>query len=283
MTSQYDTFQGPYDYCRTSSIALIEHENVQSIIAPLIKNAHVLELACGSGFYTPSLLEWGADSVVGVDASAVMLEEARRRVKDVLSHDEKPAAAQFIHADCSIPTPHYLHTTHRRPFDLVFAAWLLVYAPDRASLTQMFRTIALNLKEREEGEGGGIFVGVTTPPSPDPFSSLQAIIRARPPPQGPGFFNCNFLAHVDEGIHLDMTATTPVGDLRDDSYFFRQDVVESAAREAGLNGRLEWHVTSVPERYLRGEGEGEVPGRASLEALRSYGEVAEYGILVIEK
>ena len=60
---QYDTIQGPYDYIRTASIALIERENVHEKVAPFIKNARVLELACGSGFYTYSFLEWGASSV----------------------------------------------------------------------------------------------------------------------------------------------------------------------------------------------------------------------------
>lgn len=47
---QYDTIQGPYDYIRTASIALIERENVRDTVAPFVQNARVLELACGSGF-----------------------------------------------------------------------------------------------------------------------------------------------------------------------------------------------------------------------------------------
>ncbi|ELR09393.1 hypothetical protein GMDG_03957 [Pseudogymnoascus destructans 20631-21] len=74
---QYDPIQAPYDYIRTSTIALIEHDNVRTTLTPFIPNARVLELACGSGFYTYDLLKWGARSVVGVDISAVMMDKAR--------------------------------------------------------------------------------------------------------------------------------------------------------------------------------------------------------------
>lgn len=79
MSTQYNTIQGPYDSLRQKSIAIIEHENVQTTVAPFIQNARVLELACGSGYYTYDFLKWGASAVVGVDISPVMVEEARRK------------------------------------------------------------------------------------------------------------------------------------------------------------------------------------------------------------
>jgi ubiquinone/menaquinone biosynthesis C-methylase UbiE len=90
---QYDTIQGPYDYIRGASIALIERENVRETVETFIEKARILELACGSGFYTYSFLEWGASSVLGVDISSVMIDEARRLGENV----------SFIQADCSIP------------------------------------------------------------------------------------------------------------------------------------------------------------------------------------
>lgn len=66
---QYDAIQGPYDYIRGASIAFIERENVHEKLASFIKGARVLELACGSGFYTYNFLDWGAISVIGVDIS----------------------------------------------------------------------------------------------------------------------------------------------------------------------------------------------------------------------
>ena len=79
MVTQYDNIQAPYDDIRTKTIALVERENVHTIIAPYIKGARVLEFACGSGFYTFGFLRWGANSVVGADLFHNMLEEARRK------------------------------------------------------------------------------------------------------------------------------------------------------------------------------------------------------------
>ena len=57
MSTQYDNIQAPYDYIRTKTIALIEHENMHTTIAPYIKNARVLELACSSRFYAFDILK----------------------------------------------------------------------------------------------------------------------------------------------------------------------------------------------------------------------------------
>jgi SAM-dependent methyltransferase len=255
---QYDTIQGPYDYIRTASIAFIERENVHDKVAPFIKNARVLELACGTGFYTYSFLEWGASSVLGVDISSVMINEAKQAGKDV----------SFIQADCSIPKAY-----NGKPFDLVFGAWLLNYAPDREGLVNMFRNIALNLKD------GGHFVSVTVPPTSTPIDSLDAEINARPMPAGSGYLIYNHLGDVKDGIHFRVHGETPIGDLNFECYHLKKEIYEEAAREAGLKGKLEWGVTKVPERYLKGEG----PGGASLTELETYKTIPNYGVLVIEK
>lgn len=255
---QYDTIQGPYDYIRTASIALIERENVLAKVAPFIKQARVLELACGSGFYTYSFLEWGARSVLGVDISSVMIDEARRVGKEV----------SFIQADCAIPKAYA-----GGPFDVVFGAWLLNYAPDRAGLVNMFRNIAMNLKE------GGRFVSITVPPSSTPIDSLNAEVNARPMPAGSGYLIYNHIRDVEDGIYFRVHGETPVGDLNFECYHLKKELYEEAAREAGLAGKLEWGVTEVPERYLKGEG----LGGASLAELETYTTVPNYGVLVIMK
>lgn len=256
---QYDTIQGSYDYIRTASIAYIERENVHTAIAPYIQDARILELACGTGFYTYPFRSWGAQSVLGVDISAVMIESAAR-LEDGVS---------FIQGDCSVPTQY-----EGGPFDIVFAAWLLNYASDRKGLVDMFRNIAGNLKE------GGRFVSVTVPPTSDPVASVNAEASARPMNKGgSGYLVYSHIRDVEEGIYFRVHGDTPVGDLDFECYHLRREVYEECAREAGLKGKLEWGVTEVPERWLRGKGEG----GASLEELESYRKIPNYGILVIEK
>ena len=257
---QYDTIQGPYDYIRTASIALIERENVHEKVAPFIEKARILELACGSGFYTYSFLEWGASSVLGVDISPVMIEEAKRQGQG--------KEVSFINADCSIPKAY-----DGGPFDIVFGAWLLNYAPDRAGLVSIFRNIAMNLKD------GGRFVSITVPPSSDPIASITAEANARPMPEGSGYLIYYHLRDVEDGIFFRVHGETPVGELNFDCYHLKKELYEEAAREAGLKGDLEWGVTKVPERYLKGEG----PGGASLAELETYKTIPNYGVLIITK
>ena len=180
---QYDTIQGPYDYIRTASIALIERENVHEKVAPFIKKARILELACGSGFYTYSFLEWGASSVLGVDISSIMLDEAKRQGEG--------KKVSFIQADCSIPRAY-----DGGPFDVVFGAWLLNYAPDRVGLVNIFRNIAINLKD------GGRFVSITVPPSSHPIDSINAEANARPMPAGSGYLIYNHIRDVEDGVYF---------------------------------------------------------------------------------
>lgn len=255
---QYDSIQGPYDYIRSASIALIERENIQETVTPFITNARVLELACGSGFYTYSFLEWGASSVLGVDISSVMIDEARRQGQNV----------SFIQADCSIPKAY-----DGGPFDVVFGAWLLNYASDRAGLVSMFRNIAVNLKD------GGRFVSITVPPSSKPIDSLNAEVEARPMPAGSGYLIYEHIRDAEDGIYFRVHGETPVGDLNFECYHLTKEVYEEAAREAGLTGILEWDVTRVPERYLKGEASG----GAGLAELESYENIPNYGVLVIHK
>ncbi|KAH7385051.1 S-adenosyl-L-methionine-dependent methyltransferase [Cadophora sp. MPI-SDFR-AT-0126] len=257
---QYDAIQGPYDYIRTASIALIERENVADAVAPFIKDARVLELACGSGFYTYSFLSWGAQSILGVDISSVMISSAAQP-----SHAGK---VSFIQADCSIPVAY-----PGGPFDVVFGAWLLNYAPDRASLVNMFRNVALNLKD------GGRFVSITVPPTSNPIESINAEKEARPLPAGSGYLVYEFLEDVADGVYFNVHGETPVGDFDFKCYHLKKEVYEEAAREAGLTGKLEWGVTTVPERYLKGKGEG----GATLEELETYRTIPNYGLLVITK
>ena len=100
MTSQYETIQASYDEIRKTSNALIERANVQETLAPFIRDARVLDLACGSGFYSHHFPSWGASKVVGVDISPAMIKEARSASPSIHSNS---ATIDFQIADCSRP------------------------------------------------------------------------------------------------------------------------------------------------------------------------------------
>ncbi len=132
-----------------------------------------------------------------------MIDEAKRAGKEV----------SFIQADCAIPKPY-----EGGPFDVVFGAWLLNYAPDREGLVSMFRNVALNLKD------GGRFVSITVPPSSNPIDSLNAERNARPMPAGSGYLIYNHLKDVTDGIFFRVHGNTPVGEFDFDCYHLTKEL-----------------------------------------------------------
>ena len=265
MPAQYDAIQAPYDEIRKSSIALIERTNVQELVTPFIRDARVLDLACGSGFYSYHLLKWGARKVVGVDISPTMIDEARAGSSSIPSSS---APIEFNVADCSRPVPY-----EGGPFDVVFGAWLLNYAPSGKDMVDMFRNVALNLKD------GGHFVAVTPPPTQDPAAFVEAERKARPSESGgSGGLFCNVTGVVEDGIAFHVHANTRHGDVDFDCYHLRKDIYEASARKGGLRGELAWSVSSVPDEFLK-----DCKGGASVEELDSYKVTPHFGIIVVAK
>ncbi|MCJ1280031.1 hypothetical protein MMC21_007856 [Puttea exsequens] len=263
MSTQYDTIQSPYDEIRKRANAHIESANVHQALRPYIANARVLDLACGSGFYSYRLLDWGAASVLGIDISPVMIKTAENaKTASLLSSYE---AVSFQVADCAKPVMY-----EGGPFDIVFAAWLLNYAPTRKDLAEMYANIALNLKD------GGHFVAVTVPPTQDIPAQYAAERAARP--NGSGALFVHTTGELQDGNMAHCHAQTEVGDVDFDFFHLRRSVYESAAREGGLSGRLEWMDVRVP-----GEGVERVEGLDTDEEIASYNRVPHLGVLVIAK
>lgn len=260
MSTQYDTIQGPYDEIKKTFIKGIERQNVQEVVAPLIEGARVLDLACGTGFYSREFIKWGASQVVGVDISSGMLAEARR----IVDSAEIDSQATFLQADCTQPAAYA-----GGPFRVVFGAWLLNYARSAGDLTDMFRTIALNL------EDGGQFIGVTPPPTQDPVAFYEAEHKARP--NGSGMAKRRPTGRVEGGVTVHYHADTPLGTADFDFFHLRRDIYEAAATNGGLCGEVEWRVTSIPAGLESGAGD------ASMEEIASYETTPNYGLLIISK
>ena len=263
MSTQYDTIQAPYDEMRTRSIALLEHADVQSAVAPFIKDARILELACGSAFYSYDLLRWGASKVIGIDISTAMVEKARdaagaRQIRD-------SSTIEFRVADCSKPM-----SFEGGPFDLVFAAWLLNYASSSGELVEMFRNGALNLKE------GGHFVSVCPPPRQEPAAYYKEERDIRPERSG-GLLS-EVTKDVGDGVLFHVYCSTEHGDMNFDNYHLTKRIYEASAREAGFRGEIQWSVTTVPDVFFKDRS-----GGASIEELESYKVTPHYGLIVVAK
>ena len=267
MSTQYNKIQKPYDELRKSTISIIERVNVREIVLPLIHDAKVLDLACGTGFYSRSFLKWGAKEVVGVDISSAMLEEAQ-------ALSGRDSAASFVEADCSEPV-----TYPGGPFDIVFAAWLLNYAPNGKNMVSMYHNILLNLKP------SGHFVAVTPPPSNDPAAHIEREGQVRPLPTASGGLFSSLTGDVEDGVAFHRHSSTQAGDLDYDCFHLRRDVWEAAASEAGFESEIHWRVTKVPNDFMDcsdqyGEDEN---GGAGPKELATYADVPHFGLLTLKK
>ena len=139
MSNQYDNIGEAYNIKKELTITLLQDANVEAVIKPYISGARVLDLACGNGHHSRACMGWGASSVVGVDISSTMIDVARRST----TSDK----IFFEVADGSKPKRY-----RGGEYDLVFAGWLLNYAPTGKDMANMFRNVALSLKD------GGHFV-----------------------------------------------------------------------------------------------------------------------------
>ena len=269
-STQYNSQQGPYDELRKTTIAIVERVNIRSIVLPFLKDANVLDLACGSGFYTHAFLKWGAKKVIGVDISSAMLEEARL----IGRNDGTSDNLDFIEADCS-----KAEVYPGGPFDIVFGAWLLNYASTGKELVEFWRNIYINLKP------GGHFVGVTPPPTNDPAGVIETEQKLRPLPTASGGLYTTINREIEEGVEMHLHKDTPVGPLDFDTYHLRNDIWIDAARAAGFTSEIEWTVTEIPSEFMTDPGKyGEdSDGGAGADELETYSKHPHYGLILVTK
>jgi toxoflavin synthase len=139
VTTDYDPIAERYKRSKQQLWrAYIESHGLLQLIGDASQKS-VLDLACGEGFYTRMVRQRGAARVTGVDLSEGMIELAR---KQEAVHRQ---GIEYLVADARELQP-------AAGYDLVIAAYLLNYAPDRRELQAMCNGIARCLKP------GGRFV-----------------------------------------------------------------------------------------------------------------------------
>jgi len=125
----YDALAEAYavDVRENAYNAHIEFPETTSLI-PDVDGERVLDAGCGTGVYSAHLVEEGAD-VVGVDASAAMLERARDAVDDAAFHQLDLAEALPFADDAFDGVVSALALSYVRDWDHVFAEFRRVLRP----------------------------------------------------------------------------------------------------------------------------------------------------------
>lgn len=156
-------------------------------------------------------------------------------------------------------------------FDVVFAAKLLTHAPDRESMSLMYKTAAVNLNR------GSYFVTLVSPVTEDPKSYFQKENTAL---KVSGLtVNKEFDSETADGVRYRMASCWPVNksnskDQAHYGYRLKKSVYEAAARDAGFSGSIEWATLQPPSRYYESE--------CNLKIKKSV-EWPDFSILILQK
>ncbi|MGW3950621.1 class I SAM-dependent methyltransferase [Streptomyces sp. NPDC004752] len=166
---QYDEIGEAYEGFKTLPMA--RYAEVPSFLGMLgpLTGGSVLDLACGTGFYTRQIERLGAAHVLGVDISGEMIAAARSieaRHPSGIRYDVRDAA------ELDFPEPE---------FDVATAVYLLNYADDEEGMARMCRGIHGSLKD-----GGRFYTLTQNPafrfdgPSTDPYGFRYEQVGATP-------------------------------------------------------------------------------------------------------
>lgn len=137
--AQYDAIASAYD-----GIEMVAGQQIviaaMSPHADMVNGKTVVDLACGSGFWTRWAMVKGATSVIGIDISPEMISAGRRA-------ETFGGKIQYHVKDCSEPlvSDDGLPILPE-PVDVVIAAWLLNYAADEVTQLKMWQNISKCLK-----------------------------------------------------------------------------------------------------------------------------------------
>jgi 2-polyprenyl-3-methyl-5-hydroxy-6-metoxy-1,4-benzoquinol methylase len=111
---QYDHIGAKYeDYARTATLKRAERYSFSQLVGD-VTGKRVLDLACGTGFYTRWLKQHGAGQIMGVDISPEMIRIAAQQEK------AEPLGITYQVSDAG-------NLTHLGTFDLITAVWLFNY------------------------------------------------------------------------------------------------------------------------------------------------------------
>ncbi|GGS30128.1 class I SAM-dependent methyltransferase [Actinokineospora fastidiosa] len=175
----------------------------------------VLDLACGTGWYSRLTRRAGAAAVTGADISAEMVGAAES------AEAADPLGNRYLCADAR-------HLGAVGEFDLVTAVWLLCYARDRADLTAMARTAYDNLAP------GGEYVGVEMNPRFDwsgPPATAYGLTH-RPDADFAGGKDLTVTLHVDPPVTFQ-------------ACFWTEEPIRTAFADAGFR-HVEFRPATLP-------------------------------------
>ncbi|MEU9702411.1 class I SAM-dependent methyltransferase [Streptomyces sp. NPDC047981] len=224
---QYDAIGEAFEGFK--SLPLTRYGEVPSVLGLVgdVTGRSVLDVACGTGFYSREFKRRGATDVFGVDISVEMIAAAR----DI--ERREPLGVRYEVGDVAeLDAP-------EGGFDLALAVQCLNYAEDIATMERMCRNIHRSLVP-----GGEFFVFAQKPDYAFDCASLETYgFRCEPTGEEGGTGPRVRVTALLEPQPISIVANCP-----------RREVYEESLRAAGFS-ELEWVPLQVSEEGIRAFGE----------------------------
>ncbi|MFF1376587.1 class I SAM-dependent methyltransferase [Streptomyces sp. NPDC058308] len=210
------------------ALPLIRHGEVPSFLGMVgdVRGRTILDLACGTGFYSREFKRRGAADVLGVDISSEMIAVAREMER------QEPLGLRYEVGDvAALRAP-------ERPFDIALGVQCLNYAEDVAALERMCRNI-----HRSLAPGGEFFVFAQNPDYRFDCPSLDRYgFRCEPTGE-----------ELEAGPRVRVTALLDPEPISILGVVPRRDVYEKCLRAAGFT-ELTWVPVEVSEAGIEEYG-----------------------------
>lgn len=224
MTELYDSIGSVYEQYKTQATLPITEEFTLFKILGNFQGQTILDLACGTGYYSRLFREQGAAKVLGVDISQEMVKFAWEQ------EQENPIGNEYQVCDVT-------KLPKLGNFDLATAIYLLNYAENKEQLLKMFSNIRNNLVEN------GRLVAITV----NPDYSLE---KSNTTKYGFKVLSQEF---ISEGFYSEGEfQTQPPSVIK--YYGWSRDTYEWAAKEAGLKN-FSWHSLEIPQSAIEKYGQ----------------------------
>ncbi|MFI5527786.1 class I SAM-dependent methyltransferase [Kitasatospora sp. NPDC051853] len=223
---QYDQIGEAFEGFK--SLPLMRFGEVPSFLELVgdVRGRSVLDLACGTGFYSREFKRRGASEVFGVDISVEMIAAAR----EIERHD--PLGVRYEVGDV-------LELGDLEPkFDVALGVQCLNYAESVAEMERMCRNIHRNLVP-----GGEFFVLAQKPDYGFDCADLENY-----------GFRCEPAGEIETGTRVRVTALLEPEPITIVSSAPSREVYEKCLQAAGFSA-VEWVPLQITEAGLREYGE----------------------------
>lgn len=265
MASQYDEIGSKYDSFKTLSTSMIEEASFKKSVQPWLAkfpHARVLDLACGTGFYSRKLVDWGAGYVLGIDSSSGMVDAAEGLLRSDRGYNGKINFQVGNALDLG-------KISDQEPFHIVSGIWLLNYASNLDEMTSMYRTISANLID------GGVFIAITPPPAEDMDTFAESWTKSTNQYLEDLLIRVDYYEKLEsgDGWKTEISSLTEGAQFSFRNFHLRKNIYEEAARRGGLNGKLDWMESIIPEQVAT----------ATDGFSKMYVETRHMAVLIVEK